>query len=48
MKFEDPQLIFKPLNCNKNYKKDFKKELINRFSSAYKFCNGAINNLFCC
>ena len=30
---ESPQLIFKCLNCNKDYKKDFKKELINRFSS---------------
>ena len=29
--------------CNKNYSKDFNKELINRFSSIYKFCNGDIN-----
>ena len=31
--FEGPQLTFKCLNCNKNDKKDFNKELINRFSS---------------
>ena len=26
-----------------NYNKDFNKELINRFSSTYKFCDGGIN-----
>ena len=29
--------------CNKNYSKGFNKELINRFSSIHKFCNGDIN-----
>ena len=29
--------------CKKNYKKDFNKELINRFSSAYEFCSEDIN-----
>ena len=33
----------KCLNCDKNYNKDFNKELISRFSSTYKFCNGDIN-----
>ena len=42
MKVENNQLIFKCLNCNKNYN-DFNKELINRFSNTYKFCNGKIN-----
>ena len=43
MKVEGPQLIFKCLNCNKNYSKYFNKELINIFLSTYKFCNGDIN-----
>ena len=34
------EIIFKCLNCNKNYNKDFNKNLINRFSA---FCNGDIN-----
>ena len=42
---KDKQLIFRCFECKKNYKKDFNKELINRFSSTYKFCNGAIS---CC
>ena len=37
------QLIFRCLECKKNYKKDFNKELIKRFSGTYKFCNGDIN-----
>ena len=45
MKFEDPQLIFKCKNCHKTYSRDFNKELINRFSSPYKICNGDINKL---
>ena len=40
------QLILRCLECKKNYKKDFNKELINRFSSTYKFCNGDINKFF--
>ena len=43
MKVENNQVICKCLNCNKNYNKEFNKELINRFSSIYKFCNGDIN-----
>ena len=43
MKIKDSHLIFKRLNCNKNSNKDFNKELINRFLSTYKFCNGDIN-----
>ena len=37
------QLIFRYFECKKNYKNDFDKELINRFSSTYKFCNGDTN-----
>ena len=43
MKVEGPQLISKCQNCNKNYNIDFNKELINRFSRTYKFCDGNIN-----
>ena len=28
---------------NKNYEKDFNKNLIKRFTNTYKFCNGDIN-----
>ena len=38
MKVVNNQLIFRCLNCNKNYNKYFNKELINRFSNIYKFC----------
>ena len=40
---EDSKVLFKCLNCNKDYNKDFNKELINRFSSLYNFCEGDIN-----
>ena len=37
------QLMFKYLKCNKDHNKDFNKELINRFLSTHKFCDGDIN-----
>ena len=37
--------MYKCLNCNKNYKKKFNKELVNRFSNTYRFCNGDINKI---
>ena len=40
---KDEQLTFRCFECKKNYNKDFKKELINRFSGTYKFCNGDID-----
>ena len=40
MTTKDEQLIFR---CKKNYEKDFKKELIQRFSNIYEFCNGDLN-----
>ena len=40
---KDEQIIFRCFECKKNYKKDFSKELINRFLSTYKFCSGDIN-----
>ena len=39
MRVKDNLLICKCLICNKDYNKDFNKELINRFSSTFKFCN---------
>ena len=43
MTTKDEQLIFRCFECKNNHKKDFNKELINRFSSTYRFCNGDIN-----
>ena len=37
------QLIFRCFDCKNNYKEDFHKELINRCSSTYIFCNEYIN-----
>ena len=45
MSIKDNQLIFRCFEYKKNYKKDFNKDLINRFSSTYKFCIGDINKL---
>ena len=36
---KDNRLIFRCFECNKNYEKDFNKELIKRFANTYKFCN---------
>ena len=33
------------MECKKNYKKDFNKDIIKRFVSTYKFCNGENNKL---
>ena len=40
---EDSKVVFKCLNCKKDYSKDFDKELINRFSNTYNFCAGDMN-----
>ena len=37
------QLIFTCFRCEKNYKKDFNKELIKRSANIYEFSNGDIN-----
>ena len=37
MTTKNKQLIFRCFECKKNYKKDFIKVLINRFSSTHKF-----------
>ena len=36
---KDDQLIFTCFECKKNYQKEFKKDLINRFANIYEFCN---------
>ena len=36
-------LIFKCIDCEKEYEKEFNKELIERFANTYKFCNNDIN-----
>ena len=43
MKVMDETLIFRCFNCKKNYEKEISKELIERFTSTYKFCNNDLN-----
>ena len=43
MTTKDEQLIFRCLRCEKNYEKDFNKELIQRFGNIYEFSNGDLN-----
>ena len=43
MSVKDNQLIFQPLQCEKNYNKHCNKELIERFANTYQFCNRDIN-----
>ena len=40
---EDSKVVFKCLNCNKDYNKDFNEDLVNRFSITYNCCKGDIN-----
>ena len=40
---KDEQLIFRCFRCKKNYEKNFNKELIQRFTNTYEFCNGDLN-----
>ena len=39
----DEKLVFRCCSCKKNYKKDFNKELIERFANISEFCNGDLN-----
>ena len=43
MSTKDEKLVFRCFECKKNYKKDFKKELIKRFANIYEFCNEDID-----
>ena len=36
-------LVFYCSNCNKNYEKEFHKDLIKRFENTYEICNGDIS-----
>ena len=43
MMTKDKQLIFRCFRCKKNYRKEFNKELIQRFANIYESCNGDLN-----
>ena len=43
MSVKDNQVVFRCFECKTNYRRDFNKELINRFASTYEFCNKDIN-----
>ena len=37
------KLIFKCINCEKDYEKEFNKQLMERFENTYKFCDNDLN-----
>ena len=39
------KLLFKCIDCDKEYEKEFNKELIERFANTYKFCDNDLDNL---
>ena len=39
------KLIFKCTDCEKEYEKEFNKELIERFANTYKFCDNDLDKL---
>ena len=43
MKVMGETLIFRCFNCKKNYEIEINKELVERFSNTYNFCNNDIN-----
>ena len=43
MKVMDKKLIFKCFDCKNNYKKEINKELMERFSNTYEFCDKDLN-----
>ena len=43
MTTKDKQLISRCFRCKMNYEKDFNKELTQRFTDIYEFCNGDLN-----
>ena len=43
MSTEDNKLICKCIDCNKNYKLHFRKNLIKRFANTFEFCNKDIS-----
>ena len=45
MSFKDNSLIVKCFQCEKNYTKDFNKELINKLANSMNFATKALINL---
>ena len=43
IKTQNEKLILKCFNCKQYYEKRFNKELIERFTSTYEFCNKNLN-----
>ena len=43
MRAINEKLIFKCIDCEKEYEKEFNKELIERFANTYKFCNNDLD-----
>ena len=43
MKVTDKKLIFRCCDCKKNYEKEINKELVERFSNTYEFCDQNLN-----
>ena len=43
MRAKNEKLIFKCIDCDKEYEKEFNKELIERFANTYKFCNNDLD-----
>ena len=37
------KLIFKCIDCEKEYEKEFNKELVERFANTYKFCDNDLD-----
>ena len=47
MKVMDKKLIFRCFDCKKNYEKEINKELVERFSNTYEFCDKDLNKCYC-
>ena len=43
MRAINEKLIFKCIDCEKEYEKEFNKELLERFANSYKFCDDDLN-----
>ena len=43
MRVTDKKLIFRCFDCKKNYEKEINKELLERFSNTYEFCDKDLN-----
>ena len=44
MNVKDRLSLFRCVDCNKNYEKEFDKDLTKRFYSTYRFCDEALRN----